>query len=776
MSKDKDLITVNSDKYWDKRFLEDWDEKGGPEQSRFFARLALDMLPKWIIREIWRDKLTVVDWGCAEGDGTDVLAESIDKAQIYGVDISEVAVETAERRYPCLSFKQMDLLDENDCGSCFFDIVFSSNTLEHFHNPADVIEKLSKKTRKALIFLLPYREQSRFDEHFASFTPNNIKSIIGEKFPLIFSKVFDCSNIPESRWLGEQILLIYADESWLSSLSLVLSDLHIENDDNSNKIKSLESHLSAKNYLVSKLEKDLSDEINKSTELEDKLSREIAKIHELENSLSNESLNSENLREQLEVCNSEVVSSKEKVQYLERINSELVFFRDESSRILHSKSWRITAPLRFLRQAYKNRSRYLYSSFKWLYWKLPFFLRQYLQGPKHSIIRYFRGTSSKLDSRPIESTTSSDLTWAQFQEKVIANRNSYKGIFIQELVIDWNVPLYQRPQHISAAMGRLGYLVIYKTDNWAGDNVNGFREVEKNVWITNREEVDKIYGAVRSVYSTAYANTVEYINKIKEKNILIYEYIDHIDQEISGDEKNIKRLLDLKKLAFEGGVDYVVASANQLYDEAVEALGEERVLLAQNGVDTRHYRNPAQDQVSVPVELEKFCERYEHVVGYFGALAPWLWYDVIAELIEKREDLGFVFIGPDYYGGSAKLPKGDNVLCLGPVDYKILPAHAKKFDICFIPFKPGDIAQTTSPLKLFEYFALEKPVVVTSYMRECVQYPEVFRGGNVEELSDAFNEAIALKDDSVFKKRMANLADENDWDQRAKVISRCFGI
>lgn len=760
MSKQTDLMNINSDKYWDKRFSENWDEKGGPQQSRFFAHLALDMLPKWIIREIRRGKLTVVDWGCAEGDGTDVLSECINKSQLFGRDFSKVAIDIAVDRYSGISFKTEDWLnDENEYEDSVFDVVFSSNTLEHFHAPYEVLEKLSRRARKALILLLPYREYTRLDEHFSSFTPGNILASVDTRFSLISSKVLDCSKLLDSQWLGEQVLLVYADNAWVSSLSLVLEDLHIEADNFNQKLKTIELTLSENTVKVQNLASELSEETAKVQKLTNELSSEVARVKELQS--------------ELEVCSKELVYKNEMLEGFDSLKSEFHYLEERYNELLHSNSWKLTSPLRFSRRAYQNRKRTFYSALKWFYWRLPVSIRQALQGPRHAIVRRLRGTSNA-HSAPINVSNSNDLSWSEFKDRVLVNRSSYKGIFIQEFSIDWNVPLYQRPQHISAAMARLGYLVIYRTGNWAGDDVNGFREVEKNVWVSNRSEVDEISGALRSIYSTAFYLTVDYVKNISKDSVLVYEYIDHIDPEISGDEKNIKLLLELNKFAFDGGVDYVVASANQLYDEAIEALGEERVLLAQNGVDTRHYRNPEHKQVSLPSELEEFCNRYENVVGYFGALAPWLWYDEIAELIEKRKDLGFVFIGPDYYGGSAKLAKGSNVLQLGPVDYKVLPAYAKRFDICFIPFKPGDIAQTTSPLKLFEYFALEKPVVVTSYMRECVQYPEVFRGGDAEELSKALDEAIAVKDDPVFKQRMAKLADENDWDQRAKVISRCF--
>ncbi len=377
-------------------------------------------------------------------------------------------------------------------------------------------------------------------------------------------------------------------------------------------------------------------------------------------------------------------------------------------------------------------------------------------------------------ARLLHSASKSDLTWDQFSTQILVHRESYKGIFVQEIIIDWDVPLYQRPQHIASALGRLGYLVIYRTANWTNDQVYGFRQVAKNVWLTASPEVDVIEGAVHSFYSTAFSIPPELISQRKASHRVIYEYIDHIDPQISGDAENIKRLLTLKDFAFNGGADFVVASAKLLQTEAINAVGESKVVLAQNGVDTRHYRNPIHSMTPLPEGLIAFRAKFTNLIGYFGALAPWLWYETITELVEARPDLGFVFIGPDYYGGSEKLPISENVLYLGTVDYKILPAYARQFDVCFIPFAPSEIARTTSPLKLFEYFALEKPVVVTSEMAECVAFPEVFRGNSAESLSQAIDKAIAIKSDPKFKSRLAVLADENSWEARAKAMEIIF--
>ena len=367
------------------------------------------------------------------------------------------------------------------------------------------------------------------------------------------------------------------------------------------------------------------------------------------------------------------------------------------------------------------------------------------------------------------------LSWSEFESRFLARRDLYKGVFVQNIVAQWNLPLFQRPQQMALALGRLGYLVIYKTPSPVLDRVAGVRNIAPNVYLTDDGNFDFIEGAVHSVYSTAFNHPLDWIERRNSSFRAIYEYVDHIDPKISGSKDNVRRLNAHKRHAFaEGRYDFVVASARRLESEAVEAVGRDKVVLVPNGVDTWHYRNPPREHVSLPDALLKLRNKYARIVGYFGAIAPWLWYEEIAKLVHDRRDLGFVFIGPDCYDSVRKLPRTDNLLRLDAVDFEVLPAYAKKFDVCIIPFEPGEIALTTSPLKLFEYFALEKPVVVTSHMIECTSFKEVFSGDGADSLSAAIDDAFEVGSDPAFKGRLARLADENSWDNRARLLENVF--
>lgn len=408
---------------------------------------------------------------------------------------------------------------------------------------------------------------------------------------------------------------------------------------------------------------------------------------------------------------------------------------------------------------------WLYAIMRRTFWLLPAALRCRLHGIRHELVHWFR---SRAQSGGQVELGKGDLDWSGFLRQVLSRTAEYRNVIVFEPNVDWGIVLFQRPQHMAVALGRLGCLVIYKT---TGDDLAGFRRVAENVWLANDNAVGSLEGACRCYFSTSLLGSADELRAARMYGPVIYEYIDHVDASISGGRPAFKRLQSLKCAALEGSADLVISSAVSLHEEAVIRLGRDRCVYVPNGVDVEHYRDPRHLAVSLPASLLKFKKSYSVVVGYFGAIAPWLWYDTIDIVTARMPDVGFVFIGPDYSGCVPKLPRRDNVHYAGTVEYSILPAYAQTFDICFIPFLPGAVARSTSPLKLFEYFALEKPVVVTADMAECVSFPEVFSGSDAVSLVEAIQKAMLVRGDDAFKTRLRDLASNNSWAVRASYYS-----
>ena len=75
------------------------------KQTMYFADIARKAFPDWFTRELNRNNWTVTDWGCAEGEGTALLAKAFPNCAFKGIDFSHTAVEKARNKFPAWILK-----------------------------------------------------------------------------------------------------------------------------------------------------------------------------------------------------------------------------------------------------------------------------------------------------------------------------------------------------------------------------------------------------------------------------------------------------------------------------------------------------------------------------------------------------------------------------------------------------------------------------------------------------------------------------------------------
>ena len=93
-------MKINSKEYWDDRFKSnDWILAGGDEQNRYFYSLMLELIPEYVKDEIFNELMSICDFGCAEGDGTQIFKKIFQYSDVTGVDISEHALDNARKKY-----------------------------------------------------------------------------------------------------------------------------------------------------------------------------------------------------------------------------------------------------------------------------------------------------------------------------------------------------------------------------------------------------------------------------------------------------------------------------------------------------------------------------------------------------------------------------------------------------------------------------------------------------------------------------------------------------
>ncbi|WP_242337516.1 MULTISPECIES: methyltransferase domain-containing protein [unclassified Anaeromyxobacter] len=195
---------VNSPDYWEARFASgDWGARGGPAQSRFFAELALSLVPPAVADDLRARRASVCDWGCGEGEGAAALAAAWG-TPVTGLDVSPAAVERASGRHAGVSFAVSRAgLDRE------YDVLFTSNTLEHFAAPWGVLASLLPRVGRYVLLLVPFEERERIEEHAYTFELESFPLEVGG-FELVDLRVAHCAGIEGSWWAGDQALATYA--------------------------------------------------------------------------------------------------------------------------------------------------------------------------------------------------------------------------------------------------------------------------------------------------------------------------------------------------------------------------------------------------------------------------------------------------------------------------------------------------------------------------------------------------------------------------------------
>lgn len=254
-------------------------------------------------------------------------------------------------------------------------------------------------------------------------------------------------------------------------------------------------------------------------------------------------------------------------------------------------------------------------------------------------------------------------------------------------------------------------------------------------------------------------NAADYAGLLGEKG-LVYYCVDDFTKWPGVDRAFVDSLeKDLLDKA-----DVVFASAEELCSKKSAARCG-RPLLLPHGVDYPHFHEVDPEQCAAA-----FAPFARPVIGFFGAISPWLDFELILYAARTRRDWSFVFIGPADTDISL-LEKEPNIHLLGKVSYAELPAYAVHFDVGTIPFSVNDLTVCVNPLKLLEYFACGSPVVSTD-LPEVAKYGHTVSIGRTKEEYVACLERALAEENPARREERKRIAAENSWQSRAETVSR----
>lgn len=158
-------------------------------------------------------------------------------------------------------------------------------------------------------------------------------------------------------------------------------------------------------------------------------------------------------------------------------------------------------------------------------------------------------------------------------------------------------------------------------------------------------------------------------------------------------------------------------------------------------------------------------------LGYFGGIETWLLdQELISYVSTKRPDWHWVLMGLK----TSRLTIEDlpNVHYLGSKRYAELPDYAAQFDACVLPWvTDNDFVSHGSPIKVREYLATGKPVVITP-LYEYERLDGILRiARGYDDFIAKVEDALTRDSESQKQARQQSIRDAT-WDKRAEEVSR----
>lgn len=322
--------------------------------------------------------------------------------------------------------------------------------------------------------------------------------------------------------------------------------------------------------------------------------------------------------------------------------------------------------------------------------------------------------------------------------------------FIYPPSIPWNW-MFQRPQQLLGQFSSSGQTVLYEDlGNFSQPRI---RSLSSNLHLCQGISAMSVpHSRPRILWLTV----PSHINSISSYNpdLIIYDAVDEPKDEFASWAPYYPTILQKADLIF--------CSSQSIFNYFYPR--HPQVYLVPNGVDNVHFSpSPSSRPNDLPVG--------KPIIGYSGAIAPWVDWELLRTTIQQNPEFNFVFIGAFFQ--LHKFPLNfKNAFYLGLKSYHELPAYLHHFEVGLIPFLRTEMTKGCNPIKLYEYYAAGIQVLATP-LPELLTVPKI----NLESNPNLFSlrlRHLLEGNDSNRAERMA-YAQANDWAERSgRMLQQIF--
>lgn len=232
------------------------------------------------------------------------------------------------------------------------------------------------------------------------------------------------------------------------------------------------------------------------------------------------------------------------------------------------------------------------------------------------------------------------------------------------------------------------------------------------------------------------------------------------------------------KIAFRKAKKIIVLTKFLKQELTAFGVDEEKIIIAADAVDLDEFginlsKGEARQKLSLPADKK--------IIAYTGNLSfhDWKGVDIMLKSLKYLPGVACLLIGGDPAEKAeikSRYPAAD-IIITGRKNHSEIPAYLRAADALILPNKTGNqtSAYYTSPLKLFEYMASERPIVASDLpsIREVLNENNAIlvEPNNPEALADGIKQVLA---DSQLADKLARqaLADVHNytWQKRAEKI------
>ena len=728
---------VNSRPWWDDYFQGKWDDYGGSEQTRYFMETALSHLPEHERAYLSAAPRTILDWGCAFGEGVATLTRVFPESQVAGLDFSKTAIDQAQIRNAGHEF----IWSEDGSIPRDFDVILTSNCLEHFEAPLAVLEKHLASCKSLYIVLAPYNECPLHPQHRTQFRI--------ESFPVYvanFVRIHAEPLITDSHfWPGKQLLIVYGSDRYLRNAV--------------NRVDSMAS-------VIARLDAALDAERLKAqaAEVERDAARQSADDIKKKSTAQVE-LNAERrmYRERVEALDAELRQAE---QLRGRILKGLKEFQDEFDKQLSAyksqRAWRIMLAIRKAYTVLVRRNLDLSSDLDKFDLTFPDVLK-HLPADLHAPLR-------------------------NGNEPALPAVDRYDVIVLPIFDFEFR---FQRPQQVAAQFARAGHRVFWISPSrlLPASSCELYESVpiRENIWeirlraapfdlyrgALDPSQIAAMLDALGRLYEDfGVPSSCAFLQFPFWRRIglglreefgakLVYDCMDDWQNWPADPLPGAFSLAEERELVHES--DVLVVTSRELQNRHSADRVESKLI--PNAADFEFFRDAPASSLAPDIK--------KPVIGYYGAIADWFDLDLMVQVARSRPQYSFVLIGQVHQLDVSELKALPNTFLLGEKPYSELPGYLRGFDVCTLPFRMNRLTKSVDPVKVYEYISQGKPVVSVPLAELAPMSELLYFAEGPEEFSSQIDRALAERDAVLQQKRIA-FASKNTWKDRFDTLDRAI--